>query len=207
MTVSFFRKSLAMVVLFSMFSQGLAAMTPRFAQLHREPLKPDKQVVLKKLLYVTGLINGTYLGINDLVASLQLIKKTSVDGPRLSAWLLSVKIGLIEKPDLIRHIAREIEFCEKYPGFPLGFNDSAEGPEKISQEFYKIASHIEELEINYKLQDQKALEKEAERIIFELFWTDGEKMRSLCMNMLNFIRVELKEDLPFDIFKTILPKR
>lgn len=179
------------------------AVTPEFAQAHREPLLPDKNLVFKKTLFVCGQINAAYLGINDLVAALQLAKTHKfkfVDASSLSAQLLAVKIGLVEKPALLRHIAREIEFCEQYPGFPLGFNDSPEGPEKMSAEFYKIADHIEKLPINYQAGDFAALKKEADRVVFDLFWTDGEKMRSLCMDMLNFIRVELKEDLPFDIF-------
>jgi hypothetical protein len=179
------------------------AVTPRFAEIHREPLKPSKDLVFKKTLFVCGLINAAYLGINDLVAALQLAKTNkykNVDAKTLAAQLLAVKIGLIEKPALIRYIAREIAFCEQYPNFPLGFNDSPEGPEKISAEFFKIADHIENLPVNHQAGDLSILKKEAQRVVFDLFWTDSEKMRSLCMDMMNFIRVELKEDLPFDIF-------
>jgi hypothetical protein len=194
--------SIAFLVALSVIflSNNAFAVSPDFAELHREELKADNDLILKKTLYVCGLVNGAYHGLNDLVAALQLVKKNNPDARQLAAQLLAVKIGLIEKPSLFRHVAREIEFCEQHPAFPLGFNDSPEGPEKISAEFYKIAQHIESLKINHQSDDLKVLEKEAKRVIFELFWTDSEKMRSMCMYMLTFIRVELKEDLPFDIF-------
>ncbi|MGM0598612.1 MAG: hypothetical protein ACQETH_02230 [Candidatus Rifleibacteriota bacterium] len=196
------------LALFILVSATLPAVTPEFAQAHREPLKPDKKAVLKKTLFVCGLINSAYLGINDLVAALQLIKEQNPTSERLSAQLLAVKIGLIEKPSLMRYIAREIKFCEQYPDFPLGFNDSPEGPEKLSEEFFKIADSIENLEVNHQSDDLKQLRKEAEKVVFKLFWTESEKMRTMCMDMLQFIRVELKEDLPFDIFgKPILRKK
>ena len=182
---------------------SLQAVTPKFAAAHLEALKPDKDLVFKKTLFVCGLVNAAYLGNNDLVAALQLANKSqfkNIDAQALSAQLLAVKIGLVEKPALIRYIAKEIEFCEKYPGFPLGFNDSPEGPEKISVEFFKIAEHLEKLPVNYQAKDLPTLKREAQRVVFDIFWTDSEKMRTLCMDMLNFIRVELKEDLPFDIF-------
>lgn len=193
----------ALVLVMLMLTTIAGAVTPKFAEVHNEPLRPDKDLVFKKTLFVCGLINAAYLGINDLVAALQLAKTTqykNIDARSLSAQLLAVKIGLVEKPALIRYIAREIAFCEQYPNFPLGFNDSPEGPEKISVEFFKIADHIENLPVNHQAKDLPVLKKEAQRVVFDLFWTDSEKMRTLCMDMLNFIRVELKEDLPFDIF-------
>lgn len=193
----------ALMLVMLMLTTIAGAVTPKFAEVHNEPLRPDKDLVFKKTLFVCGLINAAYLGINDLVAALQLAKTTqykNIDARSLSAQLLAVKIGLVEKPALIRYIAREIAFCEQYPNFPLGFNDSPEGPEKISVEFFKIADHIENLPVNHQAKDLPVLKKEAQRVVFDLFWTDSEKMRTLCMDMLNFIRVELKEDLPFDIF-------
>lgn len=195
-------KALCVILMLAVCSTAMAV-TPRFAEIHQEPLKPSKDLVFKKTLFVCGLINAAYLGINDLVAALQLAKTNkfkNIDAKTLAAQLLAVKIGLVEKPALIRYIAREIAFCEQYPNFPLGFNDSPEGPEKISVEFFKIADHIENLPVNHQAGDLPTLKKEAQRVVFDLFWTDSEKMRSLCMDMLNFIRVELKEDLPFDIF-------
>ncbi|HNW34881.1 MAG TPA: hypothetical protein PKM25_08115, partial [Candidatus Ozemobacteraceae bacterium] len=189
------------VALFAAFCppMPLQAVTPAFAELHRDQLPLTKDVVLKKMLYTCGSINAAYHGLNDLLAALQYAKKN--DDPRaIAAHLLAVRMGLEEKPALFRHIAREIEFCEKYPNFPLGFNDSPEGPELISAEFDKIAAHIEGLQINHQSTDLKVLRKEAERVVFELFWTDSEKMRSLGMDILTFLRVELKEDLPFDVF-------
>ncbi|MDN5280641.1 MAG: hypothetical protein PWR01_4606 [Clostridiales bacterium] len=188
------------------FAASVYAVSPEFAEIHRETLVPDKNLVFKKTLFVCGLINAAYLGLNDQVAALQLVKKNQPNAEELAAQLLAVKIGLIEKPALLRYIAKEIKFCEKYPNFPLGFNDSPEGPEKISAEFYKIADHIEKLPVNHQSKDIRVLRKEAQRVVFDLFWTDSEKMRTLCMDMLNFIRKELKEDLPFDIFaKPIKP--
>ncbi len=173
--------------------------TDKFLDVHHEKQKLSKDVVLKKLLFVSGLVNATYLGLNDLVAALQLAKNSN-DEQALSAQLFSVQVGLVEKPALIRYIADEIKFCEKYPNFPLGFNDSPEGPEKLSQEFYKIADHLEKMKINYKLKTLPKLRKEAERVVFEIFWTECEKMRTMSSDMLNFIRIELKEDLPLNIF-------
>lgn len=175
------------------------ATTPEFAALHRDSFPLTKDVVLKKMLYTCGTISAAFHGINDLVAALQYAKKN--DDPRaIAAQLLAVRIGLEEKPALLRHIAREIEFCERYPNFPLGFNDSPEGPELISAEFDKIAGHIADLQINHNSADLKLLRKEAERVVYELFWFDSEKMRTLGMDILTFLRVELKEDLPFDVF-------
>ncbi|HOT27909.1 MAG TPA: hypothetical protein PLU72_06950 [Candidatus Ozemobacteraceae bacterium] len=183
------------------------AVTPEFAALHRDQYQLTKDVILKKMLYTCGSINSTYAGINDLVAALQYAKKNG-DPRAISAQLLAVRMGLEEKPALIRHIAAEIEFCEKHPNFPRGFDDSPEGPELISAEFYKIASHIENLKINHASADLAVLRKEAERVVFELFWTDSEKMRSLSMDILNFLRIELKEDIPFDVFhKPLKPVR
>ncbi|GAB4272195.1 MAG: hypothetical protein Kow0029_10620 [Candidatus Rifleibacteriota bacterium] len=182
------------------FSSQLTAVSPEFSRLHREQVTPDREIVFKKILFVCGLVNSAYHGINDLVAALQLVKKNNLSAEAISAQLLAVKIGLIDKPALIRYIANEIKFCEDYPNFPLGFNDSPEGPEKLSVEFFKIADHIENLKINCNAKDLNALKKEAEKVVFELFWTDGEKMRTMCMDMFNFLRVELKEDLPFEIF-------
>lgn len=189
------------------FEAPAGAVTPEFAALHRDPYQLTKQVVLKKMLYTCGSINSAYAGINDLVAALQYAKKN--DDPRVvAAHLLAVRMGLEDKPALFRHIAAEIEFCEKYPNFPKGFDDSPEGPELISAEFYKIASHIENLKINHHSTNLAALRKEAERVVFELFWTDSEKMRSLSMDILTFLRTELKEDIPFDVFnKPLKPTR
>jgi len=181
------------------------AVTPEFARLHHERLAPTHDIVLKKVLFVSGQINGVYHGINDLVGALMLIKENKVTVETLSAQLLAVKIGLLEKPAMLRHIAKEIKFCEAYPNFPLGFNDSLEGPEKISVEFYKMADHIENLPINHQLKDLAALRKEAERVVFELFWTDSEKMRTLSADMLNFLRKELKEDISFNIYGKPVP--
>lgn len=189
------------------FGTPAGAVTPEFAALHRDVYQLTKDVVLKKMLYTCGSINSAYAGINDLVAALQYAKKN--DDPRvIAAQLLAVRMGLEEKPALFRHIAAEIEFCEKYPHFPKGFDDSPEGPELMSAEFYKIAAHVENLKINHASTDLAVLRKEAERVVFELFWTDSEKMRSLSMDMLNFLRVELKEDIPFDVFnKPLKPVR
>ncbi|HOY68016.1 MAG TPA: hypothetical protein PLP29_14095 [Candidatus Ozemobacteraceae bacterium] len=182
------------------------ATTPRFAELHRDQFPLTKEVVLKKMLFACGMIDASFHGINDLVAALQYTKKNN-DPRAIAAQLLAVRMGLEEKPSMLRHIAREIEFCEKYPNFPRGFNDSPEGPELISAEFDKIAGHIENLNINHQLTDLAALRKEAERVVFELFWFDSEKMRTLGMDILTFLRVELKEDLPFDVFnKPIKPR-
>ncbi len=203
------RVGFLILVILVLTANIVSAVTPEFAEAHREPLQPEKDIVFKKTLFVCGLVNAAYLGINDLVAALQLAKTTkykNVNPDGLAAQLLAVKIGLVEKPALIRYIAREITFCEKYPHFPLGFNDSPEGREKISVEFFKIADHIEKLPVNHNLKDLPALKKEAERVVFELFWTDSEKMRTLCIDMMNFIRVELKEDLPFDIFAKPIPR-
>ncbi len=175
------------------------AVSPEFLELHREVVLPERAMVVKKVLFVSGQVNGIYHGINDLVAALQLAKVQN-SAESLSAQLLAVKIGLTEKPAMLKSIAREIEFCEKYPEFPLGFDDSPEGPEKISQEFYKIADHIENMQVNFQSKDVKVLRREAQRVVFELFWTDSEKMRTLSMDMLNFLRMKLKEDIPFDIF-------
>lgn len=186
------------IIVFTPFSP-LFSDSSLFNKVHKESLIPDRQMVLKKILFVSGLTNGVYHGINDLVAALQLVKKTT--SPEvLSAQLLAVKIGLIEKPALIRHIASEIRQCEDYPEFPLGFPDSPEGPEKISEEFFKIADHIENLKINFQSDDLAFLKKEAQRVVFELFWTDSEKMRTMAMDMLSFLRLKLKEEIPFDIF-------
>ena len=182
------------------------AMTPEFADLHREKVPPSKDVVLKKLLFVTGLMNAAYHGVNDLVAALQLVKN-SKDPREIAAQLFAVQVGLEQKPSLFRYIAREIKFCEAYPNFPMGFNDSPEGPEPISKEFYKIAGHIEKMRINFESTDLPTLQKEAERVVFELFWTDSEKVRSLCSDILYFVRDELKEDLPFSMFSKPIPRR
>lgn len=181
------------------------ATTPAFAALHRDPFPLTKEVVLKKMLYSCGTINAAFHGINDLVAALQYAKKN--DDPRaIAAQLLAVQIGIQEKPAMFRYVAREIEFCEQYPNFPRGFDDSPEGPELISAEFDKIADHIENLQINHNSTDLKVLRKEAERVVYELFWFDSEKMRTLGMDILTFLRVELKENLPFDVFnKPIKP--
>lgn len=189
---------IVIIVLLTLPSSAWTA-TEKFGIVHREPLQPDRDSVFKKTLYVSGLTNAAYLGINDLVGVL-LVAKNETDAKALSAQLLAIKIGLIEKPALIRYIANELEFCEKYPNFPVGFNDSPEGPEKLSAEFYKIADHIENLPINHQLTDVNALRKECEKVLFALFWTDGEKMRTMCGQMLTFIRVELKENLPFAPF-------
>lgn len=188
-----------LALLFLAMTNVLPAVSPEFLALHGEAVVPDRDMVLKKVLFVSGQVNGIYHGINDLVAVLQLAKKEN-NAEVLSAQLLAVKIGLIEKPAILRHIAREIEFCEQYPEFPLGFDDSPAGPEKLSAEFYQIADHIENLQINYQGSDYKVLRKEAQRVVFALFWTDSEKMRTMCMDMLNFLRMKLKEDIPFDIF-------
>lgn len=193
-------KLLLIVMVFASFSSAASGVTPKFADVHREPLLPTKDLVFKKTLFVCGLINAAYLGLNDHVAALQMAKKSKMTAETLAAQLLAVKIGLVEKPSLIRYIAKEIKFCEQYPNFPLGFNDSPEGPEKLSAEFYKIAEHIENLPVNHTAKDLPTLRKEAQRVVFDLFWTDSEKMRTMCMDMLNFLRKELKEDLPFDIF-------
>ncbi|PKL41807.1 MAG: hypothetical protein CVV41_16700 [Candidatus Riflebacteria bacterium HGW-Riflebacteria-1] len=190
----------AIVALMLCVSASTFAVTPEFAALHHDKVLPTHDIVLKKTLFVCGQINGLYHGINDMVGALQLAKNNNITAEMLSAQLLAVKIGLIEKPALLRHIAKEIKFCEAYPDFPLGFDDSPEGPEKISIEFYKMADHIENLPINYKLKELPALRKEAQRVVFELFWTDSEKMRTLSSDMLNFLRRVLKEDIPFDIF-------
>jgi hypothetical protein len=194
------RQQSVVLALFILVGATLSAVTPEFARAHNEPLEADKKAVLKKTLFVCGLINSAYLGINDLVAALQLVKEQNPTAERLSAQLLAVKIGLIEKPSLMRYIAREIKFCEQYPNFPVGFNDSPAGPEKLSQEFFKIADSIENLEVNHQIDDLQLLKKEAEKVVFKLFWTESEKMRTMCMDMLQFIRIELKEDLPFDVF-------
>jgi hypothetical protein len=190
----------AVVTLMLWFCASASAVTPEFAALHRDKVQPTHDIVLKKILFVCGQINALYHGTNDMVAALQLAKNNNISAEMLSAQLLAVKIGLLEKPALIRHIAREIEYCEVYPGFPLGFNDSPEGPEKISVEFYKMADHIENLQINHQLKELPELRKEAQRVVFELFWTDSEKMRTLASDMLNFLRMVLKEDIPFHIF-------
>ncbi|OGK07947.1 MAG: hypothetical protein A2W80_03325 [Candidatus Riflebacteria bacterium GWC2_50_8] len=190
----------AIVALMLCVSASAFAVTPEFAALHRDKVLPTHDIVLKKILFVCGQINGLYHGINDMVGALQLAKNNNITAEMLSAQLLAVKIGLVEKPALLRHIAKEIKFCEAYPDFPLGFDDSPEGPEKISIEFYKMADHIENLPINHQLKELPALRKEAQRVVFELFWTDSEKMRTLSSDMLNFLRKVLKEDIPFDIF-------
>jgi hypothetical protein len=133
------------------------------------------------------------------VAGLQLAVKNA-DARTLSAQLLAVRVGLESKPALLRHIAREIRFCEVWPNFPLGFADSAEGPDKISEEFEIMARHIEGLNIQFQSADFAVLKKEAERVVFAIFWTDGEKIRTLCQDVLTFVRIELKEDLPFEVF-------
>ncbi len=194
------RSTTLIVTLFFMaIGNFLSAVSLEFLALHGEKVLPDRNMVLKKVLFSAGQVNGVYQGINDLVAALQLAKNEQ-SAEVLSAQLLAVKIGILEKPAIIRHIAREIEFCEQYPEFPLGFNDSPEGPEKMSVEFFKIADHIESLPINFQSTDVKVLRKEAQRVVFDLFWFDSEKMRTLAMDMLNFLRMKLKEDIPFDIF-------
>lgn len=175
------------------------ASEPDFYALHSERLVPDRETVLKKLLYSCGLMNGAYLGINDLVAALQLMK--NCDDPKIvSSQLLAVRIGLLDKPNLMRFIAREIRFCESYPKFPLGFPDSPEGPETISCEFDHIADSIENLDIQHESADLQFLRREAERVCYVLFWAECEKIRSLLMDLMFFIKGELHEELPFDIY-------
>lgn len=188
----------ALLLVFSALSPA-AAVTPRFADVHREPLKIDAEVVLKKMLYATGMINAAYLGMNDLVAGLQYAKKSD-DAKMISAQLQAVRLGLDAKPALLRHIAAEIRQCESYPNFPLGFNDGPEGPEPISEEFEKMATHLETLNIQPQSNDLAFLKKEADRVVFAIFWTDSEKMRSLAHDIHTFLRTELHEDLPFDVF-------
>lgn len=199
--------TLATLIAILVITTSSWAVTAKFAAVQREPLTPDKDTVFKKTLFISGLTNAAYLGLNDMVAALQLAKDEP-DAKTLQAQLLAVKIGLAEKPTIIRYIARQLEFCEKYPNFPLGFDDSPEGPEKLSVEFYKIADQIENMKIHYELTNIKALRKEAERVVFQLFWTDGEMMRTMCGKMLNFIRMELKEDLPFEpLLKPLKPTK
>ncbi|NLI78137.1 MAG: hypothetical protein GX442_17100 [Candidatus Riflebacteria bacterium] len=193
------RAAVAAVVLALMGVGAVHAVTPAFGELHREPVLPEKQVVLKKLLFAAGLMNAVYLGINDLVAALQLAKKAT-DAKGLSAQLFAVMVGLQEKPAMLRHIAGEIRFCEAWPNFPVGFPDSPEGCDPISREFEIMADHIEKLGIQYQSTSLATLKKEADRVVFALFWTDSEKIRTLCHSILTFIRMELKEDLPFEVF-------
>ena len=199
--------ALSTLLIVILFTTASWAVTEKFARVHREPLKPDRDAVFKKTLFISGLTNAAYLGLNDMVAALQLAKYEP-DAKTISAQLLAVKIGLAEKPTLIRYISRQLEFCEQYPNFPLGFNDSPEGPEKLSVEFEKIATQIEKMQIHHELTDIKELRKESERVVFQLFWTDGEMMRTMCGKMLNFIRMELKEDLPFEpLLKPLKPTK
>jgi len=186
-------------------SDPIVAATPRFSEVHREPLVPTKEVVLKKVLYLAGLMNAGYLGINDLVAGLQLTKKNG-DPKTISAHLFAVRMGLEAKPEFMRHIARELRDVEDYPKFPLGFDDSPEGPQKLSVEFDQIAAHIEGLNIQFDSTDPVFLKKEADRVVFALFWTESEKIRTMFQDLLTFVRVELKEDLPFEIFTKPKPK-
>ena len=193
------RRCFILAACITLWSSCLGAVTPEFVALHRESLHPTKDVVLKKLLFVSGLMNAGYHGLNDLVAALQLVKQKN-DSKAIAAQLFAVQVGLEAKPALFRYIAKEIKFCEQYPNFPLGFNDSPEGPEPISTEFNIIADHIEKMKINFESNDLAVLQKEANRVVFGLFWTDSEKIRTLCSDVLNFVRKELKEDLPFSMF-------
>lgn len=181
------------------------AATPRFSEVHREPLIPSREVVLKKTLYLSGLMNAGYLGLNDLVAGLQLAKKKG-DAKSIAAQLFAVRMGLEAKPDFMRHLARELRDIEDFPKFPLGFDDSPEGPQKLSVEFDQIADHIEGLNIQFESNDPVFLKKEADRVVFAIFWTECEKIRTMFQDLLHFVRVELKEDLPFDIFTKPKPK-
>ncbi len=184
-------------VLFS--CTGYAA-TDKFSRLHNDLVVPKKDYVLKKVIFVCGLLNACYHGMNDLVDALMLAKETS-DPKAISAQLFAVKVGLDEKPKFFHYLAKEIQPCESYPNFPLGFPDSPEGPEKISQEMINIADHIEKLNVKYDSTDINFLRKEADRVVFAIFWTDSEKIRTLASDMLNFLRKDLKEDLPFDIYQ------
>jgi len=185
---------------------SLAAEQPlkgSFDIVHKEQTTLNRDFYIKKLLFTCGQINGVYHGLNDLVAVFHLVKKkkVAVTVESLQSQLFAVKVALTEKPYIIRHMADSIKECENnLSKFPLGFPDSPEGPEKISDEFYKMASHIENLQVNHKLDSIPALRKEAERVVFEIFWTDGEKMRSLASDMLSYLRVYHKEYIPFDVF-------
>lgn len=185
-------------------SLGLAV-TPEFAALHRDPPPELKNAVLKKVIFTAGLMNAGYHGLNDLVAALMLVKG-SQDPKVISAQLFAVKVGLDEKPSMFRYIAREMKYCQQYPNFPLGFADGPEGPEPLSVEFEKIANDIEKLNIQYQLTNLTALKKEANRVTFAIFWTASEKIRTLCQSVLNFLRMEMKEDLPFEVFTKPAPK-
>lgn len=174
-----------------------------FESVHNEQRTLSRDFYIKKLLFTCGQINGAYHGLNDLVSVFHLVKKkkVAVTVESLQSQLFALKVSLTEKPYIIRHIADSIKECENnLSNFPLGFPDSPEGPEKISDEFYKMASHLENLQINHKLDSIPALRKESERVVFEIFWTDGEKMRSLASDMLSYLRVYHKEYIPFDVF-------
>ncbi|MBI3038813.1 hypothetical protein HYY75_07170 [bacterium] len=190
---------MALIFFISLSFPGFAN-TSDFSSLHREVGVPTKDVILKKLLYVCGLMNGAYLGMNDLVAALNM-KKNSSDPKVLSAQLFAVKIGLEDKPRMMRYISKEIRPCENYPNFPLGFPDSPEGPEPISVEFEKIADSLENLNICFQSNDIEFLKKEANRVTFTVFWTECEKIRAICFDLINFVRVNLKEDIPFEAYQ------
>ncbi|MFZ2957823.1 MAG: hypothetical protein WA705_13130 [Candidatus Ozemobacteraceae bacterium] len=180
------------------FSTVVFGVTPAFSRLHRDDATPSRDAVLKTVLFVAGLMNAGYLGLNDLVAGLQTANK-SEDPKEISAQLFAVRMGLEYKPDFMRQISQKLASIENYPGFPLGFPDSPEGPQKLSVEFEQIASSIENLNIRYESSDLVFLRKEANRVVFTIFWTESEKIRTMCCDLLTFLRMGLKEDLPFEI--------
>jgi len=181
--------------------------TQEFSELHCETTAtPSKEMVLKKVLFLVGLMNACYLGMNELVYGIQLAKETN-DPKFLSGQLFSVCVGLEEKPQFFRYLSKEFKSIENFPGFPLGFPDSPEGPETYSKEMINIADHLEKLNIQFQSNDIGFLKKEADRIVFAIFWTDSEKIRTLCSDLLTFLRVKLKEDIPFQIYQKPLPRR
>ena len=54
------------------------AVSPEFAELHQDRVLPDRDVVLKKILFVCGQINACFQGLNDLVAALQMANKNPI---------------------------------------------------------------------------------------------------------------------------------
>ena len=185
--------------MFSVTNLGFAA-TDEFSRLHNELVAPNKDFVLKKIIFVCGLLNAGYQGLNNLVDALQLAKDIS-DPKALGAQLFAVKKGLEYQPQFFRYLSKEIQSCESYPNFPKGFDDSPEGPEPISAEMNHIADHIETLNIKFESDDINFLKKEADRVVFAIFWTESEKIRTMINDMLNFLRKDLMEDLPFDIYQ------
>lgn len=170
-----------------------------FARLHRDAVAPiSKDKMVPKAIFAIGAMDAFYLGLNELVQPLQIARDNG-DPRQIALALQFVKFGLEGKPDQMRHLSAILRDCESYPGFPLGFADGPEGPEPISRELDKIGAAIENVNINAGLTDPTALNKEADRVIFALFWTAGEMVRALTIDIYNWLRVTIKVDLGFTL--------